>query len=177
MVGGILSSSVVARINIACVGGSSRVLRSASKAGLVSWWASSIMKTLFLCEVGERRMPSLRLRISSIPRLLAASNSTTSRALPSSICWQGRHLLQGSPFLRKASSLFLVSQLAILARILAAVVLPVPLGPEKRYAWLNLPALAAFPRTSTTKSWPIISARVLGRYFLYIARVMAQKSL
>jgi hypothetical protein len=46
MVGRTLSDSVVARMNFTQGGGSSSVLRSALKASLVSWWTSSMMKTL-----------------------------------------------------------------------------------------------------------------------------------
>lgn len=129
MVAGTLSSSVVARIKMAWAGGSSRVLRSALKASLVSMWVSSMMTTLFLYEEGERRMPSLRERISSIPRLDAASISMTSMPRPALISSHGPHLLQGSPFVAKDASFCLFSQLATLAKSRAMVVLPLPRGP------------------------------------------------
>ena len=74
-------------------------------------------------------MPSFKLRISSMPLFEAASISTTSSARPSSISVQGLHLLQGSPFFAKVASFARVSQFASFATILAALVLPVPLGP------------------------------------------------
>ena len=41
------------------------------------------------------------------------------------------------------------SQLIALAKIFATVVLPVPLGPAKRYAWAILPVLIAFFKVDT----------------------------
>jgi len=41
---GILWASVVAIMKMTCAGGSSKVFRSAPKASLVIWWASSIIK-------------------------------------------------------------------------------------------------------------------------------------
>ena len=46
MVAGILCASVVQSTKTTHGGGSSMVLRSALKASLVIWWASSTMKTL-----------------------------------------------------------------------------------------------------------------------------------
>ena len=47
MVGRILCFSVVARMNIACAGGSSSVLRKALKAAVESIWTSSMIYTLY----------------------------------------------------------------------------------------------------------------------------------
>ena len=52
-VGSIFSRSVVANTNLRYSGGSSSVFSNALKASLVSWCASSIMKTL------KRPMPGL----------------------------------------------------------------------------------------------------------------------
>ena len=127
MVSGILWGSVVARIKMAWLGGSSKVLSRALKASVVSMWTSSIIKTLnFPCE-GEKRTFSRSWRISSMPLLEAASISIKSRKLPAISCLQWSHLLQDS-----ASPSFLFSQLTDLANRRAVVVLPVPLGPVKR---------------------------------------------
>ena len=88
-----------------------------------------MITTLCLYEEGERRMPSLRERISSMPRLDAASISITSMPRPAEISSQGPHLLQGSPFLAKVASSWRVWQLATLAKSRAIVVLPLPRGP------------------------------------------------
>ena len=63
--------------------------------------------------------------MSSMPRWLAASISTRSRALPSLIAVQVRHSLHGSP--SRGSR-----QLTAFASMRAVLVLPVPLGPQKR---------------------------------------------
>jgi len=49
------------------------------------------------------------------------------------------HLLQGSKFTPSLTE----GQLAAFARILATVVLPVPLGPQNKYAWATLPMVMA----------------------------------
>jgi len=72
-------------------------------------------------------MTSLRLRTSSMPRLLAASSSTTSSSRFSRMATQASQTSQGSdvgPSLRR--------QHRALARSRAEVVLPVPRGPQKR---------------------------------------------
>ena len=68
---------------------------------------------------------SRRARTWSTPLLEAASSSITSSRLPLSMPRQAGHWPQGSP-----SEGFW--QLTALARILAQVVLPVPLVPVKR---------------------------------------------
>jgi hypothetical protein len=57
-------------------------------------------------------------------------------------------------------------QFTVLARRRAAVVFPQPLGPEKRYAWPNLPAMYDSRSTSTAESCPTISRNIFGLYFL-----------
>ena len=66
-------------------------------------------------------------RMSSTPLFDAASSSVTSSDVPLVIATQLAQTLHASP-----SRGF--SQLSALARIRAVVVLPVPRGPEKRYA-------------------------------------------
>ena len=68
---------------------------------------------------------SLMLRISSMPRLLAASISMRSMARPASMFWQRAQALSGSPS-------WGLRQLRVRARTRAVVVLPVPRGPQKR---------------------------------------------
>ena len=63
--------------------------------------------------------------MSSTPLLEAASISTTSKMLPSSMPRQTGHWPQGSPFCGSR-------QLTALAKILAQVVLPVPRTPVNR---------------------------------------------
>lgn len=72
---------------------------------------------------------SFRLRISSMPRLEAASISTTSKELPSSMPRQEKHSPQGSPRALNFSSVARFSQFRSLAINRAVVVLPVPRGP------------------------------------------------
>ena len=45
----------------------------------------------------------------------------------------------------------------------AALVLPQPRGPEKRYAWAIRPVSMELFKVATTNSWPAISSKVLGR--------------
>src|SRR5215216_2982057 len=99
---------------------------------------SSIIYTLYFPACGEKRTCSTRLRISSTELLLAASSSWMFREVPSSNDLQEWHLLQASP------SGVWFSQLMVLANILAQVVLPTPLGPQKRNACANWLLLIAF---------------------------------
>ena len=143
MVTGILWGAVVASMKITWGGGSSRVLRRALNASWVSMWTSSIMYTLNLPMTGRYLTLSLRLRISSMPRFDAASISMTSTELPPEIAWHDSHVLHGSEPWR-------LVQFTDLASSLATVVLPVPLGPEKRYAWDTLFSASAFCRILIT---------------------------
>src|SRR5262249_55289957 len=79
---------------------------------------------------GAYWMRSRRSRMASMPRLLAASISTRSRARPSRIATHDGQVSHGSPSWRFV-------QLSALARIRARLVLPVPRGPTKRTAWLT----------------------------------------
>ena len=56
------------------------------------------------------------------------------------------------------------SQLTPIASTLAVEVLPVPLGPENRYAWATLPVSMARRSVRTTGSWPAIVWNVRGRH-------------
>src|SRR5579883_2454370 len=99
-------------------------------------------------------------RISSMPRLLAASISRTSSAVPAIMARQFSHVLSGvavGPFTQSMHR----------ARIFAAEVLPEPRGPENRYAWASLPVSMALVRVRTTASCPTKSAKVLGRQVRY----------
>ncbi len=118
-VSGTLCGSVVASTNSTCAGGSSSVFRNAFHASVVSMCASSMMYTLRRSEAGRYFTFSRRSRISSMPRLLAASISRTSTELPSRISRQAVHSLHGSPS-RGAR------QLTARARMRAVDVLPGP---------------------------------------------------
>ena len=125
MVAGTLFSSVVARMNIRWGGGSSNIFSRALNAEPESMCTSSMMYTRFFAEAGEKTASSRKARTLSTPLLLAASISTTSVRLPSSMPVQKRQALQGLP-----SCGF--SQFTALARILAQVVFPVPRVPMNR---------------------------------------------
>src|SRR5579871_4823170 len=105
---------------------------------------------------GANFTASRNARISSMPRLLAASISKTSSAVPAIIARQFSQVLSGvavGPF----------AQLMQRARILAADVFPEPLGPENRYAWASLPPSIAAVNVRTTASCPTRSANERGR--------------
>ena len=76
---GTLLASVVARIKITCLGGSSRVFKSALAADLLSIWTSSIMYTLYLPYTGAMIAFSRSSRMLSTPVFEAASISIMSR--------------------------------------------------------------------------------------------------
>jgi hypothetical protein len=80
--------------------------------------------------------------MSSIPRCDAASISITSSAVASWMRRQISHVPSGvavGPF----------SQLSAFARIFASDVLPVPRGPENRYACAMRPCSTALPSVRT----------------------------
>ena len=129
---GSLCTSVVARINITYCGGSSRVFKSALNAPVESICTSSIINTLYFPKVGGYCTCSFISLILSTPLLEAASISTTFMEASLSIDLQVGHSLHGP-----ASVGF--SQLSALAIILAILVFPVPLVPQKRYACDILP--------------------------------------
>ena len=125
IVAGTLCSSVVARMNMRCSGGSSRIFSRALNAELLSMCTSSTIYTRLRTLAGENTASSRRARTLSTPLLDAASSSTTSRTDPSSMPRQAAHWLHGLPLTG-------CSQLTALARILAQVVLPVPRVPMNR---------------------------------------------
>ena len=96
-----------------------------------------------------------------MPRLEAASISITSGWEPSPIVIQFWQWLHWWP---KPSS-----QFNAFANKRAIVVLPVPLGPQKRYAWAILFSFNAFDNVFTICCWPATSSKVVGRYVLYNA--------
>ena len=97
--------------------------------------------------------------ISSTPLLLAASISTISISSSKSDK-QTLHFSHKSP-------VSLLRQFTALEKILAILVLPVPLGPLKMYAWPILPVKIEFSSIFITTSWPTTSENVFGLYFLY----------
>ena len=144
MVGRILCFSVVARMNTACLGGSSKVFRKALKASLDNMWTSSMTYTLYCPSWGGIRTWSMMLRMCSTPLLEAASNSKTLK-------------------LRSACSV--VNPLMALAKMRAQVVLPTPRGPQKRYAWAICPDSMLWRSVSVMDFWPTTVSHVVGRYF------------
>ena len=108
-------------------GGSSSVFKRALQAAVESMCASSRMKTRW----AEGRAATivtctLMSLMFSTELWEAASNSWTSRELPTTMAWQVAHWSQGSPSGQGSS------QLIALARMRAVEVLPVPRGPAKR---------------------------------------------
>src|SRR2546426_6638018 len=104
---------------------------------------------------------SRRSRASSTPRFDAASSSTTSRfTVPPQIRVHESHSPHGSPAAERRS------QLSAIARIRAAVVLPTPRGPAKRYPCATRFWATAPRRAAATWSWTMRSANRRGRYFL-----------
>ena len=156
-VSGTLCGSVVASTNSTCAGGSSSVFRKAFHASVVSMCASSMMYTLRRSEAGRYFTFSRRSRISSMPRLLAASISRTSTELPSRISRQAVHSLHGSPS-RGAR------QLTARARMRAVDVFPVPRIPVKRYACASEAARTSLRSVVAMTSWPTRSAKRADRY-------------
>ena len=120
---------------------------------------SSIIKILYLAEVGPYLENSIRSLTSSTPVLLAASISRTSIWL---------ELIIDSQFSQKFSlHIFSIpfEQFNAFATILAVVVFPIPLMPVNKYAFGILSALIEFVIVSATTSWPIRSSKVCGLYF------------
>ena len=108
---------------------------------------------------------SCMLRTSSMPRWLAASISMRSRARPSLTSVQKEQVLSGSPSFGPFAGSS-PSQFSALARMRAAVVFPVPRGPQNRYACATRPWLTACRSVCTTASCPDTSAKRWGRHFL-----------
>ena len=116
MVGIIFCFSVVANINMACCGGSSRVFKKALKAAELSICTSSIIYTLNFPFCGGIRTCSISERISATELFDAASNSKTLKAKSS------------------LGSIVPSLELIFLANMRAQVVFPTPLGPQKSMA-------------------------------------------
>src|SRR6185437_6483110 len=127
MVIGTFCTSVVAKTNIACNGGSSSVFSMALNADLESMCTSSIIYTLYLPRVGEYPALSISSRMLSTPVFDAASISITSTKQLLSISRQFSQAPHGS-FTCK------FVQFNALAIILAIVVLPTPRVPVSKYA-------------------------------------------
>ena len=127
MVDGSLWTSVVARMNTACFGGSSSVFKSALKASVVSIWTSSIIYTLYFPLTGGYWIFSRISLTFSTLLLEAASISRMSRLAESAKALQTSHFPHGEPFTGD-------KQFIARAKIFAADVLPVPLAPQNRYA-------------------------------------------
>ena len=90
IVGGTLSSSVVAIMNTTCGGGSSSDLRSASNACADRRCTSSMMKILWRSRTGVMPRPAMMMsRILSTWVCVAASISRTSMSRPSAISTHG----------------------------------------------------------------------------------------
>ena len=160
MVGSILCFSVVASMNIACDGGSSRVFRKALKALCESIWTSSMIYTLYFPTGGGTWTWSIRALMSSTELLDAASSSWIQYERPSRKETQDSHSPQGvisSPGFE---------QLIIFAKIRAVVVFPTPLGPQNRYAWASCPRFMEFDRVLAITSCPIRVPKDSGLYFL-----------
>ena len=120
-----MSPSVVANTNLTCGGGSSSVFRSAFHAAFDSMWHSSIMKILYLDDVGRNCTASIIGFTSSTLLCDAASSSTTSSERPAAISWQFAHFPHGSSPLGER-------QFSAFANMRESVVFPMPRGPTKR---------------------------------------------
>src|ERR1700730_6981340 len=121
-----------------------------------------MMYTLNGPSAGARLTFSRRSRISSMPRLDAASISMRSSAEPAVISTHDWHTLQGS-----AESRFRPEQLSAFASRRAADVLPVPRLPLNRYACeTRLPMMAPCSARDAA-SWPTRSPKVCDRYLRY----------
>ena len=105
----IFSFSVVANINMLCFGGSSSVFKKALNADLDNMCTSSIIYTLYFPIWGGILTWSIKFLMSSTLLLDAPSSS-------------------------KILYSELLLSLTSVAKILAHVVFPTPLGPQKRYA-------------------------------------------
>src|SRR5699024_2168376 len=125
IVSGILCGSDVAKINTTCSGGSSNDFNSALNAFTEIMCTSSIIYTLYGTTL-EAYLTLLRIsRISSTLVLDDASISISSEIDPSKIPRHAEHSLHGS-----LTGAF--SQLIVCANIFAALVFPVPRGPENK---------------------------------------------
>ena len=69
----------------------------------------------------------------------------------------------------------LLSQLMVLANILAQVVLPTPLGPQNRNAWAKWLFLIEFFNVFVMDVWPITLSKVVGLYFRAETKKLSMK--
>ena len=147
--------SVVASTKTTCGGGSSSVFNNAASAPALNMCTSSRMNTRWRpgLPIDARSMSS---RMLSTPLLLAASSSSTSKLAPRSMARHESHSQHGSPS-------FGLAQLSTLAKMRAAEVLPVPRGPENKYAWPPRSLATALRNARTTCSCPFSSAKRRGR--------------
>ena len=125
MVTGSFCTSVVAKMNLTCGGGSSSVLSRASNACLLNMCVSSMMYTLNRARCGRKPTLARSSRASATPLLLAASISTASTSSPAMIA---RQMSQRSHGVGVGP----VTQLSALARMRAVLVLPMPRAPVNR---------------------------------------------
>ena len=143
----ILCFSVVARIKIAWLGGSSNVFRKALKAADESICTSSIIYTLYFPTCGGMRTWSIKFLMSSTELFEAASNSKILNA-------------------KSSSSFSVPSWLIFLARIRAQVVLPTPRGPVNNKACAKWSLSIALSKVLVIACWPTTSLNCVGLYFL-----------
>ena len=160
IVGSILCFSVVARMKMACAGGSSRVLRNALNAAEESMCTSSMMYTLYLPTWGGIITFSVRSLMSSTELLEAASSSWMQYERPWAKEMHDSHSPQGS---RSAPGFM---QFIVFAKILALEVFPTPRGPQNRYAWASCPLFIEFLRVVAMLSCPTRPVKLFGLYFL-----------
>ncbi len=157
--GATFSGSVVASTNTTCSGASSSVFSSAASALPLSMCTSSRMYAFLAPPALRYATRSRRSRISSTLLRDAASTSMTSSDVPSAMATQLSHSPHGSP----SSPRFV--QFTAFASSRAVVVLPVPRGPENRYACPTRSSRTALRRAVLTWSCPTSSAKRWGRYF------------
>ena len=117
-----------------------------------------MMYTLYLPVCGGMYTCFTSSLMSSTELLLAASSSKMLIDAPSFIDRQLSHSLQASP------SAVRCSQLMVLAKIRAQVVLPTPRGPQNRNACGSCPVLIAFFNVCVICSCPTTVPNVDGRY-------------
>ena len=154
-----LCTSVVAKMNFTCGGGSSRVLSRAFHPFAETMWHSSMITTLKRSRSGRYGSVSCSRRTSSTPLFEAPSISCTSGSRPSAISRHAAHCRHGS-----AVTLSRPRQFSDRARIRAMVVLPTPRAPVKRNACDSRSCVMALCSVRTTCSWPARSAKVCGRH-------------
>src|SRR5690606_10398695 len=119
---------------------------------------SSIIYILYRPVCGGIRTWSIRLRISSTELFEAASSSWILNELPCRKDLQLSHCPQASISSPRCS------QLIVLAKIRAQVVLPTPRGPQNKKACASCLFLIAFLRVTVICCWPTTESNEAGRY-------------